>query len=382
MSERIEPFAIAVPEAELDELRRRLARTRWPDAVVGDWSDGTDLAYLREIADYWREGFDWRRAEARLNAIPQVRVDCGGLRVHALHLRGTGPSPLPLIVTHGWPGSVVEMLDILPRLADPGAFGGDPADAFHLVVPSLPGYGFSDRPRAPGTNVQAIARLWLELMSALGYERFGAQGGDWGAGVSTQLGIFAPERLVGVHLNYVLRAYLPKRREPLDYDGEERAYFEDSDAFFREEGAYSHQHATRPQSLAYGLNDSPAGLAAWILEKFRRWSDCDGRLENAFRRDDLLANVSLYWFTQTIASSIRLYRERELRPATPPPHAPGVPYGIAAFPKELPMPPRRLVERAFRVTRYERLPRGGHFAAMEQPELLANEIRAFFRPLR
>jgi pimeloyl-ACP methyl ester carboxylesterase len=382
MQTRVEPFTIAVPESELEDLRRRLQQTRWPDPGAGEWNDGTDLAYLQEVVTYWRDAYDWRQAEARLNAIPQVRVACSGLNVHALHVRGNGPAPLPLIITHGWPGSVVEMLEIAPRLADPAAYGADPADAFHVVVPSLPGYGFSDRPRTGGTDLRAIARLWLELMPALGYERFGAQGGDWGAGVSTQLAITGPERIVGVHLNYLMRGYVPGPKDANDYTPQELAYFEDGDRFARDEGGYAHVHGTKPQSLAYGLNDSPAGLAGWILEKFRTWSDCGGDVESVFSRDDLLTNVSIYWLTQTIGSSIRLYRERALAPSPRPASPPDVPFGFAVFPKELSRAPRRLIERVFRLERYEVMPRGGHFAAMEQPELLAREIREFFRPYR
>jgi pimeloyl-ACP methyl ester carboxylesterase len=213
----VQPFTIAVPQAELDDLRLRLARTRWPDSGAGGWRDGTDLAYLRDVVAYWRDTYDWRRAESRLNELPQVRVDCGALGIHALHIRGMGPSPLPLVITHGWPGSVVEMLKIAPRLAEPTAYGGNAIDAFDLVIPSLPGYGFSDRPQSGGTEPRVIARMWLELMSALGYERFGAQGGDWGAAVSVELALAAPRRLAGVHLNLMPRWYLPSphvRRQP------------------------------------------------------------------------------------------------------------------------------------------------------------------------
>jgi len=378
----VQAFAIEVPQVELDDMRARLERTRWPDAGAGEWRDGTDLAYLRGIVEYWRDAYDWRSAEARLNANPQVRVECGDIGIHALHLRGTGPEPLPLIMTHGWPGSVVEMLDIAPKLTDPAAHGGDPKDAFDLVIPSLPGYGFSDRPRAGGINPSAIADLWLQLMSALGYERFGAQGGDWGATVSIELALAAPERLAGVHLNFAPFGYLPTPKYTPDAGPEEHAFFDDRAKWVAAEGAYAALHGTKPQSLAYGLNDSPAGLAAWILEKFHTWSDCGGDIESVFSRDDLLTNISIYWLTQTIGSSIRLYRQRNLAPPVPLRSAPEVPFGYAAFPKELWTPPKPLLERAFRLERYEVMPRGGHFAALEQPDLLAAEIRAFFRPYR
>ena len=378
----VQPFTIAVPQAELDDLRLRLARTRWPDSGAGGWRDGTDLAYLRDVVAYWRDTYDWRRAESRLNEVPQVRVDCGALGIHALHIRGKGPSPLPLVITHGWPGSVVEMLKIAPRLADPTAYGGNAIDAFDLVIPSLPGYGFSDRPQSGGTEPRVIARMWLQLMSALGYERFGAQGGDWGAAVSVELALAAPARLVGVHLNLMPRWYLPSPQDMSDASPEELAFFDDRAHWVATEGAYASVHSTKPQSLAYGLNDSPAGLAAWILEKFNTWSDCGGDIESVFSRDDLLTNISIYWHTQTIGSSIRLYRERNLRLPAPLATKPDVPFGFAAFPKELGHAPRRLIERVLRLERYEVMPRGGHFAALEQPDLLAAEIRAFFRPYR
>jgi pimeloyl-ACP methyl ester carboxylesterase len=378
----IEPFSIAVPQADIDDLRSRLARTRWPDAGAGGWADGTDRAYLQEIVAYWRDEFDWRTAEARLNAIPQVRVDCGNIRIHALHVRGTGPAALPLVITHGWPGSVVEMLAIAPRLTDPAAHGGDPQDAFDVVIPSLPGYGFSDRPSSGGTEPRAIARMWLALMSALGYPRFGAQGGDWGSAVSFELALAAPDRLAGVHLNFMPAGYVPALSDLVDASPQEVTCLEARARWSGAEGAYAMLHGTKPQSLAYGLNDSPAGLAGWILEKFRSWSDCGGEPERVFARDDLLTNISLYWFTQTIGSSIRLYRERNLAPPVPPAVPPGVAFGYAVFPKEIWAPARRLLERVMRIERYEVMPRGGHFAAFEQPDLLAAEIRAFFRPYR
>ncbi|MGH7709012.1 MAG: epoxide hydrolase family protein [Vulcanimicrobiaceae bacterium] len=375
----VEPFKIAISDAQLADLAERLARTRWPDSVGEPWVYGTDLGYLRELVAYWRERFDWRAQEARLNAIPQVRVDAGGLNIHCLHVDGRGPAPLPLIVTHGWPGSIVEMLKILPLLTDPANHGGDAADAFDVVVPALPGYGFSDAAKRPGMNAGAIAERWVRLMSALGYERFGAQGGDWGAGVSTELGFGFPDRVIGVHLNYGMRAYLA----PIDpRSDDERAYDEAVKRWAALEGGYAHIQGTKPQTVAYGLNDSPAGLAGYIIEKFRTWSDCGGDVESVFSRDDLLANVSLYWHTQSIGSSMRLYRERDVAPGRPAEPRSPVPFGFAAFPREISDPPRSLLERSFRLERYARMPRGGHFAAYEQPELLAAEIRAFFRPLR
>ena len=378
----IEPFRIAVPDADISDLRERLARTRWPDAGAGAWSDGTDLEYLKTLVDYWREEFDWRRVEARINDHAQVKVRCGGLKIHAVHIRGEGPAPVPLVMTHGWPGSFFELLEVAKRLAHPTAYEADAADAFHVVIPSLPGFGFSDRPPGSGFEPKSIARLWLELMTALGYERFGTQGGDWGAGVSTEIALAAPERTIGVHLNFMMRGYLLGPERQVAFEPGELAFFADTDRFSAEEGAYAHLHATKPQSLAYGLNDSPTGLAAWIVEKFRTWTDCGGDIECAVGRDDLLANVSLYWYTQTIGSSMRIYRNRSIAPPSPPAVPPDVPFAFAAFPKELFLPPKRLIARSFKLERHAAMPRGGHFAALEQPELLAADVRAFFRNYR
>ena len=379
----IEPFTIDIPQADLDDLDRRLASARWPNAIVDDWSDGTDLAYLRKLVEYWRDGFDWRAQEAHLNTFPQFVTRVGELDVHFVHVRGTGPKPLPLVLTHGWPGSFVEMLEVLPRLTDPQRFGGDPNDAFDVVVPSLPGYGFSGRPKRPGMAPKQIADTWTGLMSALGYDRFGAQGGDWGAAVSTHLGIDHADRLIGVHLNFLMRAYLPSRSAiAADVASEETAYFDAVERWYANDGGYAHLQGTKPQTPAYALNDSPVGLAAYITEKFRSWTDCGGDLERSVSRDRLLTNISIYWFTQTIGSSFHLYWERQRAQSSPPKVRPAVPFALAAFPKELSTPPRRLMERVFRVDRYTTFDRGGHFAALEQPAQLAADVAAFFRPLR
>ena len=382
---QVEPFAIAVTDDQLRDLELRLRLTRWPDAIEGmDWKDGTDRAFLQRLADYWQTGFDWRAQEARLNALPQFVAELDGARIHFIHQRGTGPAPFPLVITHGWPGCFAEMEQIIPLLADPGRHGGDPADAFDVVVPSLPGYGFSQPPQRPGFGPHRVAGLWMELMAGLGYGRFGAQGGDWGASVSTWLAFRFPGHLAGLHLNFIPGSYEP----PLG-DGQpplteaETAFREAALAWAEAEGAYGHIQRTRPQTLAYALTDSPAGLAAWVAEKFRAWSDCGGDVERAFSMDALLTNISIYWFTGTIAASMRLYRESSFRPlrfaagerVTPP-------LGVAVFPLEIPMPPRSWVQRVYDVTRWTTMPRGGHFAAMEAPQLLAEEIRAFFRPLR
>lgn len=382
-SAAVRPFRIEIAQSQLDDLRARLSHTRLPNAIVHDWSDGTDTAYLRELLAYWRDTFDWRAQEARLNAFPHFKVRVAERDVHVLHARGSGVAPLPLILSHGWPGSFAEMLDLVPRLTNPERFGADPRDAFDVVVPSLPGYGFSERPTAPGTTAAVIADVWAELMTTLGYERFGAQGGDWGSAISTHLGIQHAERVAGVHLNYVFRAFLPSRRSlGANADPDETAYFDGTDRWYAAEGGYSHLQATKPQTLAYALGDSPAGLAAYIVEKFRTWSDCGGNVESVFSKDTMLTNVAIYWFTQTIGSSMHLYWERERATMRPPSVPPPVPFALAAFPHELSTPPRRLVERVFRVERYTPMPRGGHFAALEQPELLASDIATFFRPLR
>ena len=382
---KVRPFQAAVPEAVLADLRERLARTRWPDELSGSgWERGAPLDFLRDLAEHWRSRFDWRAVEGRINAVPNFLADVDGEQIHFLHLRGRGPAPFPLILTHGWPGSFLEMLELAPRLADPGAYGGDPADAFDVVVPSLPGYGFSPRPRSAGMHPLRIAALFGKLMTGLDYGRFGAQGGDWGATVATRLAMTLRDRVAGIHLNYIPGSYAPflgPGSRPLSL-GEE-AFLAERDRWREEEGAYGHVQATRPQTLAYGLNDSPAGLLAWIGEKLRAWSDCGGDVYSRFSRDEILAHVTLYWVSETIASSVRLYAEAGAVPLRfgagerVPVHC-----GVARFAREAPMPPRDWVERAYDVARWTEFPRGGHFAAMEEPELLARDVREFFGRLR
>jgi len=380
----VKPFTIAVGDDELEDLNRRLRYTRWPDSVAdSDWDDGTELRFMQRLTEYWLTEFDWRKQEARLNALPQFSAELDGVDIHFIHERGTGPDPFPLVITHGWPGSGFDMEQIIPLLADPGGHGAEPADAFDVVVPSLPGYGFSQRPTRPGFGPQRAAELWTKLMTGLGYERFGVQAGDWGAAVSVWLASLFPDRVPGLHLNFIPGSFRP----PLG-DGQpplsaaEEAFLDTAAKWFDAEGGYHRLQATKPQTPAYGLTDSPAGLAAWIVEKMRGWSDCDGLVERAFSLDALLTNISIYWFTGTIGSSMRFYRENRLEPNH---FEPGErvlpPLGVAAFPQDL-MPPRSWVERVFNVTRWTQMPRGGHFGAMEAPELLAAEIRDFFRPLR
>jgi pimeloyl-ACP methyl ester carboxylesterase len=381
---RIEPFRIAVPDSVLTDLRQRLARTRFPDEIPGSgWGYGTDLAYLRALVVYWREQYDWRAAEARLNAVPQFRAEVDGLGIHFMHVRGKGPRPFPLIITHGWPGSVAEFVKIIGPLTDPVAHGGDAADAFDVVCPSMPGYGFSDHPRAPGMDPEAIAALWVQLMRGLGYQRFGAQGGDWGAMVTTYLGARHAGSVAAIHLNMVV-AFPPDPANPVDgLTQEELMPLMEVQQFLKEETGYQRIQGTKPQTLAFGLNDSPAGLAAWIVEKFRAWSDCGGDIERRFSKDELLTNVMLYWLPETANSSCRLYCEAMRAGKFPPTNfRVEVPTGCAIFPREILRPPRAWVEKLYNVQRWTPMPAGGHFAAMEEPALLVDDMRAFFRTVR
>ena len=380
------PFSIRVSDDVLADLRARLARVRWPDEIPGaGWRYGSDLAYLQELVAYWRERYDWRAHEARLNRLRQFTVSLGGIDVHFIHEPGAGPHPLPLLLSHGWPGSIVEFEALIPRLTDPARFGGDPADAFTVVAPSLPGYAFSFRPNQPRFSVAQMADLFASLMTdVLGYSRFGAQGGDWGAIVTTYLGLGHADRVAGIHLNMVVA--VPEDRNNPDLTGvapEELGGLMEMQQWLKEETGYQSIQGTKPQTLAYALNDSPAGLAAWIVEKFRSWSDCDGEVERRFTKNELLTNIMLYWAPETANSSCRLYYEAMHADKFPPTgFRVEVPTGCAIFPKEILKPPRAWAEKAFNVQRWTRLPRGGHFAAMEEPELLVDEIRAFFRPLR
>jgi pimeloyl-ACP methyl ester carboxylesterase len=379
----LRPFRIAVPDDAIADLHARLDRARWPDEINDDdGSWGTHLPWLQGLARHWRSSFEWRAAEARLNALPQFLVTIDGLDIHFVHIRGKGPKPFPLIITHGWPGSFVEFEKMIPLLSDPAAYGGDAAEAFDLVIPSLPGYGFSGRPARPGYGPAQIGALWSRLMAGLGYSRYGAQGGDWGASVTTALALADAEHVAGIHQNFIMRLAQPP--VPLSELGDaERAYLADVARWVDVEGGYAHLQGTRPQTLGYGLTDSPVGLAGWITEKFRVWSDCAGDVDAVFTRDELLTNLSIYWFTGNITSSLRLYKERALA-APLIPHGGRVlpPFGHAQFPKEITRPPRAWAERIYDVRHWTEMPRGGHFAAMEQPVLLAEDIRAFFRTVR
>ncbi len=380
-----EQFAIRISDAVLADLARRIDTTRWPDELENaGWEYGSNLAYMRSLAEYWRHSYDWRREEEILNRLPQFRLAIDGFHIHFVHVRGKGPAPLPLIVTHGWPGSFVEMLKLIPLLTDPTAHGGSADDAFDVIVPSLPGYGFSDRPGERGMDPKKIATLWVRLMEELGYKRFGAQGGDWGSIISIALGLDHAKRMIGIHLNYIAGRFLlggTMNAQPDDKIAS--AYLEQLRGWWDAEGGYSHEQTTKPQTLGYGLNDSPVGLAAWIIEKFRTWSDCAGDVESVFTRDQLLTNIMLYWVTQTAPSSARLYYESRQRPlGLSRSNRVEPPVAVAVFPKEIAMPPRALAERGLNIARWTEMPKGGHFAAMEQPELLAKDLREFFRPLR
>jgi pimeloyl-ACP methyl ester carboxylesterase len=379
-----EPFRIDVPETVVRDLRERLARTRFPDEIPSSgWTYGSNLDYLRELVAYWRERYDWRAEEARLNRFHHFRSRVGDLRIHYIHERGVGPKPMPLVITHGWPGSVAEFTEIIGPLTDPARHGGDAADAFDVVAPSMPGYGFSDHATTPGMDAERIAGLWAELMAGLGYRRFGAQGGDWGSMVSTYLGMRHAAVVIGIHLNMVI-AFPPDRANPVEgLTQDEVVDLMSAQQFLKEETGYQRIQGTKPQTLGYALNDSPAGLAAWIVEKFRTWSDCDGDVERRFTKDQLLTNIMLYWVTESATSSCRLYFEMMHADKFPPTNVRvEVPTGCAIFEKEIIKPPRKWVERMYKVTHWTRFPKGGHFAAMEEPAALVEDIRAFFRPLR
>lgn len=377
---QIREFRIEIPEEDLDDLRARLARTRWPDQPDGaGWDYGIPLDYVRDLAEYWRTGYDWRAHERKLNEFPQFTTVIDGQRVHFLHVRSPEPDALPLVMTHGWPGSFVEFTEVIGPLTDPRAHGGDPADAFHLVLPSIPGYGFSSPLRGTGWNVHRVTLAWDELMTRLGYGRYGAQGGDWGSSISRELGIVAPGHVAGVHLNMLI----PQGASDDDgLTGEEKARLERGRRFRSSGMGYGAIQSTRPQTLAYGLTDSPAGQLAWIVEKFREWTDGD-LPEDAVDRDQMLTNVTLYWLTGTAGSSARLYAEAARSGGWgPPQQRSATPTGVAVFPYEIAPPVRRFAERSETIVHWSEFDRGGHFAAMEEPGLLVGDIRDFFGKLR
>lgn len=376
----IRPFHLDVPQADLDDLGRRLAAVRWPEAeTVDDWSQGVPLAAMQALVAYWRDGYDWRACEARLNALGQFKTEIDGLDIHFLHVRSPHAEALPLVLTHGWPGSVIEFLDCIGPLTDPVAHGGWAEDAFHVVVPSLPGYGFSGKPTARGWDVEHIGRAWAELMRRLGYRRWVAQGGDWGAIVTTCMGGQAPEGLAGIHLN--LPVARRRREDFVDPTLEEQEAIASGEHYKQWESGYSTQQSTRPQTIGYSLVDSPVGLAAWIYEKMLSWTDNAGRPEDALSRDTILDNITLYWLAGTGASAARLYWESFGAIGKAPPVL--LPAAVSTFPKEISKAPRKWSERILHnIVYWRRAERGGHFAAWEQPELFVNELRNAFALMR
>ncbi len=385
MSESIERFQIQIGDEVLDDLHRRLERTRWPDQIEGSgWDYGTDRAYLMELCEYWREKFDWRAQEKQLNRFDHFRTNFDGQPIHFIRRKSPVEGALPLVLTHGWPGSVWLFHKIIDPLADPEAHGGSAEDAFEVICPSLPGYGFSGPTFERGWDVRRIAETWARLMERLGFARYGAQGGDWGSLVTTQLALVDAAHLAGIHLNMVVAGPPPGDKNPTEgLTPEELKGLADMGEYRKSGSGYAQIQGTRPQTLGYGLNDSPAGLAAWIVEKFRAWSDCDGDLERSFSKDEILTNIMIYWATQTINSSERLYFEsfRSGRFGASDEKI-EVPTGCAIFPKEIIRPPRRWAEAHFDVRQWNEMPRGGHFAALEEPGLLVEDVRSFFRELR
>ena len=377
MPASITPFRIDVDDAVLDDLRTRLDNTRWPEPEpVDDWSQGVPLSYVQEVCAYWATEYDWRRSEAALNRFDQYTTPLDGVDVHFVHVRSPEPEALPLLITHGWPGSIVEFHKVIEPLADPAAHGGEASDAFHVVCPSLPGYGFSQKPTTTGWGVAKIADAWIELMARIGYDRYGAQGGDWGAVITSLIGASDDDHCAGIHLN------MPLGRPPdaEDHDAQEQRAREAIQHYLDWDSGYSKHQSTRPQTLGYGLTDSPAGQAAWILEKFWAWTDCDGHPENALTRDEMLDTIMFYWVSATATSSARLYWESfgrlQPEPVT-------VPAGVAAFPNEiLPSTPRWAAQIYQDLRHWTDMPRGGHFAAFEQPELFVDDVRSFFRTVR
>jgi len=379
----IRPITISVPDAVLDDLHARLDRTRLPDQIPGtDWDYGTNLAYMGELLPYWRNDFDWRTQERRINEFDNFVTAVDGVDVHFIHARSSNPDAVPLLLTHGWPGSFVEFLDLVGPLTDPAAHGGNAADAFHVVVPSLPGFGFSGKPTQRGYSPERMAHVLAGLMERLGYDRYGLQGGDWGAIIGRAHAGNYPDRVIGLHSNFILGGP-PAGGDPSEgVPAAELQQRQERVAAFAEGSAYQDIQGTKPQSLGYGLNDSPSGLAAWIVEKFHGWSDNDGTVDSAFTKDQILTNITLYWVTQTITSSTRIYYESRHTPTARPVRYVEVPTGAAVFPEEIYFTPRRWAEANFNIVRWTVMPRGGHFAALEEPELLTDDVRAFFRELR
>jgi epoxide hydrolase len=378
MSDAIRPFTIDVPDSVLADLKRRLNDTRWPEAeVVDDWSQGTPLAWVQDMCRYWANGYDWRAREAKLNRFDHFMTELDGLDIHFIHQRSPHPEAKPLVITHGWPGSIVEFHKVIEPLTDPTKFGGDASDAFHVICPTLPGFGFSGKPTTTGWKVERIAHAWAELMARLGYDRYWAQGGDWGSAVTRAIGGQDVDHCTAIHLTLAMGTSPKLSGDPTP---EETRALKGAEYYQTWDSGYSKQQATRPQTLGYGLADSPSGQAAWILEKFWAWTDCDGHPENVLNRDELLDNVMLYWATNSAASSARLYWESfgGRRGLTV-----NVPVGVAVYPKEIVTPVRSWMEPGFpNIVHWSEQAKGGHFAAFEQPELFVADVRACFRQFR
>ncbi len=378
------PFMVKVPEALLDDLQKRLQKVRWPDEVPGGgWEYGADRSYLQSLVSYWRHQFDWRTQEAILNRFQQFTVPLAGIDLHYIHETGVGPNPMPLLLTHGWPNSIFDFYRLIPRLTDPARFGGNPEDAFTVVAPSMPGYGFSFKPNQRRFSLHEIAEVEHDLMTnVLGYEEYGSQGGDFGAFISSRLGYAYPDNVKGIHISLLT---IPRVQQAItNPTTEEQAYAEQLQRWLNEDAGYIAIMGTKPQTLAYGLTDSPVGLAAWILEKFHAWSDCDGDIDTYFTRDELLTNVMIYWITGAMnASSWPYYMRRHGPWIVPEGEKVNVPCGYAEFPKEFLTPPPSIAETMYaNITRWTKMERGGHFPALEAPDALAEEIRAFFGPIR
>ena len=379
MSDAITPFKIAIDDSQLDDLKRRLRATRWPEKETpADWSQGIPLAYVQEVCRYWERDYDWRARENLLNRFPQFRTTIDGVGIHFIHVRSPHANALPLVMTHGWPGSIVEFQKVIAQLADPTQHGGKAEDAFHVVCPSLPGYGFSDKPTTTGWNVEKIGRAWSVLMPRLGYKKYVAQGGDWGAIVTTAIGLQDTTNCLGIHLNMPI--VTPDPATMNDLTDREKSALAGMQHYADWDSGYSKQQSTRPQTLGYGLADSPSGQAAWIIEKFWSWMDCDGHPENVVTRDELLDNVMLYWLPANAASSARLYWESFNKVSRDPV---AIPVGCSIFPKEIFRTSRRWAEKRFqKIVHWNELDKGGHFAAFEQPATFINEVRTCFRHMR
>ena len=374
----IEKFKVNIPQSELDDLNDRIKKVRWPDEIKNsDWKYGTSLSYIKELADYWLEEFDWRIIEKEINSFPNFIADVDGNQIHFLHIKSNKKNAIPIIITHGWPGSFLEMLKIIPYLTE------SEESPFDLVIPSIIGFGFSKKPTENGSDYGFNAELWHKLMLKLGYNKYGVQGGDIGAGISIKIAQKYPENIIGLHLNYISDSYKPYSEENENIETHIVKFQKATQMWNEREGAYASLHSTKPLSLAYGLNDSPIGLCGWIIEKFNAWSDNNGDIENSFTKQELLANVTLYWLTQTIHSSIRMYHEISNSPLKfEKDDFVKTPVGFAKFPKEIPTPPRDYIEKGFNVVHWTEMPKGGHFPALEQPKLLADDIIRFFEKLK